>query len=344
MGDLKRAFAPRRDGTWFATLARWPHGGRPGAATALDFSDMSVDKGVVTGRPSGGLVQWAMLVVALITRASALSAYGAQPPWMRADKCTDNGFQALSNIDAIHDWPALHNAYSRFKVCDDGAIAEGWSDIVGRLLTEQWKTLPTLNLLTQADKGFERFVLFHIGEELSLDEAALIVKNAQTRCPAGAKRLCRVLIQAAKGATAPSFEDFAVTSSFTGKPAAPDLTSHPQAPHFRTVLRQESSRGPNFAAHYTVVQIGCGTGCNHVAVVDARSGKVFFPHRLSVVHTARWWHEPFGLKFLPSSRLAIVYGQANSEDAPFGISYFEWTGRDFKLLRFEPRDPGKPNG
>lgn len=121
--------------------------------------------------------------------------HGAQsgPPWTRPDKCTDNGFQAEKDIDTIRNWRGLYRAYQRYKACDDGAIAEGWSDIVVRLLTQEWNTLPTLNRLARVDKGFETFVLWHIDELMSPDESALIIKNAETRCPSNAKRLCQAL-------------------------------------------------------------------------------------------------------------------------------------------------------
>jgi hypothetical protein len=77
-------------------------------------------------------------------------------------------------------------------------------------------------------------------------------------------------------------------------------------------------------------------------VLDAQTGHVYFPKNLHHVFWAGWWHKPYGLEFRLTSRLLIAYGQVNSEDAPYGISYFEWIGREFKLLRFEARDRGQP--
>src|SRR5262249_31492183 len=124
--------------------------------------------------------------------------------------------------------------------------------------------------------------------------------------------------------------------------APPDVTSHPRARTYRTALRQEVKEQPDFAGHYTLVQIGCGAGCVIVAIVEARSGRVFFPGALRQIHSAGWGHEPRGAEYRLSSRLLVVHGQVNSEEAPNGLSYFEWTGRQLKLLRFEARDPGRP--
>jgi hypothetical protein len=139
-----------------------------------------------------------------------------------------------------------------------------------------------------------------------------------------------------------AFEQFAVSERFVGKPAQPNLSSHPDARTYRTVLARESQAGPNFAGHFTLVRIGCGTGCSRVAVVEAGHGTVYFPAGLSFTFTAGWWHEPIGPVFQLTSRLLVVYGQAGTETAPYGISYFEWTGTDFKLLKFEPHSRGEP--
>ena len=142
--------------------------------------------------------------------------------------------------------------------------------------------------------------------------------------------------------TLPSFDEFPATKIFKGKPANVNLKTHNEARKYRTALREGIQEGPNFAGHFTVVGIGCGSGCEIIAIVDASNGKVFFPKGLKQVFTAGWWHEPAGPEFKLNSRLLVVHGTANSEDAPYGISYFAWTGTDFKLLRFEPKDRGKP--
>lgn len=74
----------------------------------------------------------------------------------------------------------------------------------------------------------------------------------------------------------PRFEDFPVSVEFRSKPARVDLSSHPEARTFRTKLREGAKEGPNFAGHYTVVSWHCGTECQAVAIVDAKTGRVYF--------------------------------------------------------------------
>lgn len=143
-------------------------------------------------------------------------------------------------------------------------------------------------------------------------------------------------------ATSIAYDQYTVKEVFVGKPATPNLSTHKEAMRYRTVLRNQSKAGPNFAGHYTIVTFGCGTSCAGIAVVDAQTGYVYFPQNLHHVFWEGWWHKPYGPQFKLNSRLLIVYGQVNGEDEPYGISYYEWKRSDFHLLRFEPRDRGRP--
>lgn len=58
----------------------------------------------------------------------------------------------------------------------------------------------------------------------------------------------------------PTFEQFAVTESFTGPPAKPILNT-PGDRFFRTMIRKGAAKGPNFAGHHTIAVWGCGTSC-----------------------------------------------------------------------------------
>src|ERR1041385_7981990 len=74
----------------------------------------------------------------------------------------------------------------------------------------------------------------------------------------------------------PRFEAYPVRGKFHGTTAKVNLRSHPKARMFRTMLRLGAKDGPNFAGYYTVVTWGCGSDCMQVAVVDCRTGRVYF--------------------------------------------------------------------
>jgi hypothetical protein len=125
------------------------------------------------------------------------------------------------------------------------------------------------------------------------------------------------------------------------QPSMVDLASHPRARRFRTMLREQEKAGPNFAGHYTIVAWGCGTTCIQFAIIDARTGKVYFPPHIDAVtynHVAFAPNEPEppfgGLRYRVDSRLLVVIGAENDVDAAEGITYYEWTGAELKRLRW----------
>jgi hypothetical protein len=87
-------------------------------------------------------------------------------------------------------WRALYGLFEQFGGCDDGAIAEGFSDDVAELLLKQWAHLDTLNRLMTSDTRFKKFVLRHIDSTLDEDQLKEIKKNATAHCPARGTRLC----------------------------------------------------------------------------------------------------------------------------------------------------------
>jgi hypothetical protein len=98
--------------------------------------------------------------------------------------------EAQKEADQLSDWDSVYRSFKRFAHCDQGAIAEAYSDSVGRLLARDWKHLDAFVRLT-SDQTFEEFVIRHIDETMSEDEATLVINNARLHCPPGAKRLCR---------------------------------------------------------------------------------------------------------------------------------------------------------
>ena len=124
--------------------------------------------------------------------AMTLGSY-AWPAVLQAQSERPCDIRALQAVDQITDWNDLYEQFKQYTHCDDGALAEGWSDVVVRLLTKDWKTVSTLSRLTNADAKLSDFVLFHVNELMSPDEAHTIVANARTKCPKDARRICDAL-------------------------------------------------------------------------------------------------------------------------------------------------------
>ena len=150
-----------------------------------------------------------------------------------------------------------------------------------------------------------------------------------------------ITINDLKGKDIPRYEAFSTPVVSNLKPAQVDLKSHPRATRYRTRIREGAAEGPNFAGHFTIVGWGCGTSCVQWAVVDARTGAVYFPPdeiaSISTVHVNIAEGEPephfYGLRFRKDSALLIILGAPNEDESREGILFYRWTGKTFKFLK-----------
>ncbi|HEX5036152.1 MAG TPA: hypothetical protein VFX30_03240 [bacterium] len=124
-------------------------------------------------------------------------------------------------------------------------------------------------------------------------------------------------------ASPPRFEDFPVTEKFTGTPAAPALTD-PDTKRFKTRLTDASKGEPDFAGSFIVAKWGCGSGCLDGAILDAKTGRVFFfPFTVvSPIPNNTGW----GIEYRRDSSLFVVRGSRGEEEAP-GVFYYRWDGK-----------------
>ena len=92
--------------------------------------------------------------------------------------------------DYIESWNKLRAAYKEFEHCDDGVVAEGFSDVVARLLTKQWVRLPELSTEIKQDASFGDFVLRHINGTWDMRVRKHVAALAASSCPVGESLLC----------------------------------------------------------------------------------------------------------------------------------------------------------
>src|SRR5260221_7219653 len=89
-----------------------------------------------------------------------------------------------------------------------------------------------------------------------------------------------------------------------------DFKRNPDARTFRTRLSEALAGGVNFAGHYVVAGWGCGTGCISGAIIDARTGNVFWPEQFGGIGV--WYgkdnyaDEP--VQYKKNSRMLVVLG------------------------------------
>ena len=127
------------------------------------------------------------LVLGAIIAHLPVAAHGRPP-------CTKmEARQAEVEAGILRNWTDVYSSYKRFAHCDDGAIAEGYSDSIGQILAHKWNELPELTRLTRSDRGFEDFVIRHVDATLLAGDLKIIADNAVRRCAARAPRLCQLL-------------------------------------------------------------------------------------------------------------------------------------------------------
>lgn len=161
----------------------------------------------------------------------------------------------------------------------------------------------------------------------------------------------------------PRFEDYPVTPTFKGTPAAPVLLT-PNQRLYRTRIREGVANGvgvlrdgveqpdnerpgPSFAGHYIVVAWGCGSLCQMMAVIDAATGRVYNPPLSKDLDTQNLYDgrslpSPAQVEFRLDSALMIV--KANPDPSKVRtnyVHYFLWENNQWKLLRRIPIEPSE---
>jgi hypothetical protein len=122
------------------------------------------------------------------------SAFASDAPTKKCRKT--EATEAEKEADSLKDWDQVYRSYKRFSRCDDGAIAEGYSESITKLLAEAWKSSNRLLELTNRSRAFRSFVLKHIDETVPGDRLANIANNARSECPAGSRNLCLSIAKA----------------------------------------------------------------------------------------------------------------------------------------------------
>ena len=163
----------------------------------------------------------------------------------------------------------------------------------------------------------------------------------------------------------PRFEDYPATESFRGTPAIPNLKAD-VAQNIGDVNRSlgevirdgvqkgwgvfrdgKEQIGPNFAGNLIVIQWGCGAPCLRMAIVNARTGDVYYPP-ITFTGAAESFDLPLltlensvsrnpDIQFRPNSKLMIIKATpVQSESHPSFTYYFLWNRDRWKLLRRVP--------
>ncbi len=136
-----------------------------------------------------------------------------------------------------------------------------------------------------------------------------------------------------------AFGAYAVKGPAHGSsPAPPDVRTG-DAHLFRTVIRRTAKAGPDFAGHYTIIPIGCGSATTCIAIADAQTGKISFPPELKSATSLMVETDEMDvdrINYRRNSRLLIVIDYVNENPKSAGASYFLWRSGKLSLVRFTP--------
>ena len=101
----------------------------------------------------------------------------------------------------------------------------------------------------------------------------------------------------------------------------------------RAAMDEALRNGTNFAGHYTLVELPCGTSCATILIVDRYSGQTYNPD-----------HDERGAEFRPDSSLLILdppmspkvnaYRENVSDTLP--VRYFVWKKEHLRLVSTKP--------
>jgi hypothetical protein len=147
--------------------------------------------------------------------------------------------------------------------------------------------------------------------------------------------------------SAPSFKAYHVPVPQLAESPKLDLKSSSTARMYRTLLRQQVAKGPNFAGHYRVAVWGCGTSCANFAIVNLKTGRViqledfyatstvyFGLDNQAVFHDSQSEDEAFG--FRKDSKLLVILGDLNEDESREGAFYFVLDDQRLRLIHSTP--------
>ena len=141
------------------------------------------------------MIHAASLAVLLAAASPALAQHAAR-------KCTSTeAVSAATAADHLDNWTNVHRFYQRFGHCFDGAIAGNASDKIQVMLAERWSELPQLLKYLSEDSQFKRFIYDVVASESFPEQSfAIVLSNAEKRCPKNGTEFCKSIKSAIKRA------------------------------------------------------------------------------------------------------------------------------------------------
>ena len=94
-------------------------------------------------------------------------------------------------------WDEVYSAWEAFRQCDDGAIAEGFSESITMILSTQWTEKGKLINLIEKHPNFEKFIIKHINKSVPYDRLSKLGHMAKMRCVDSTHDFCMKILDKA---------------------------------------------------------------------------------------------------------------------------------------------------
>jgi hypothetical protein len=145
--------------------------------------------------------------------------------------------------------------------------------------------------------------------------------------------LLLVLVSTTVVMAAPQFESYSVTVHRLRKFAQTRIPQSSIDWKMERCLRESDKQALNFSDKYTLVEVGCGTGCSEFCLIDRSTGKVH-PGMSVTMDFPKHYEGLAGFEYRRDSRLLIVRG-AYEFHYPIFVNYYLWSQTKFDLLQSE---------
>jgi hypothetical protein len=130
----------------------------------------------------------------------------------------------------------------------------------------------------------------------------------------------------------PQFRDYSVSEAYIGKTAPLALARDDRMFKTRLAWAAKNQR-PNFAGHYILTSWGCGTTCLMGAIIDAKTGKVYW-WNFSICCWSSDVDDQFQpIEFRLNSRLIVFSGARNEKDGDVGAHFYKFENGRFVHVR-----------
>jgi hypothetical protein len=130
----------------------------------------------------------------------------------------------------------------------------------------------------------------------------------------------------------PRFSDYPATDTSQGR-NAPLVLSTARDRQFKTFLKENAIQPPNFAGHYILATMGCGTQCAQAALIDASTGLVYwFPETINPIDMNDSGDDSL-IKFRSDSKLIIFPTIKEAESTDYGyLRHYVFENNRFYLV------------